>query len=113
MSLAKKLDQHKSILNTRKAQKLALMQKHFSQKEKQEIEWPQNESNFSTKLPNVPNNLDRYLNLPDFALRMETPRKLTVRELTILNVSQKYLHEARQMIFNPLTLSLTPNLDQI
>lgn len=63
------------------------------------------ESNFSKIL------MDRYLNLPDFVFRMDNPRRLTVRELILLNVSSKYIEEARQMIFNPLTLSFFPNLE--
>lgn len=106
MNSIKYHDKSKNVsnLNSKQTKNLILNHENLTEAKKCPSEKLE-ESNFS-KILN-----DCYLNLPDFVFRMDNPRKLTVRELTLLNVSPKYIAEARQMIFNPLTLSFIPNLD--
>ncbi|CAF0881093.1 unnamed protein product [Brachionus calyciflorus] len=120
MDLSKKIknvhlisDNQSKIINSKDAKKLRLVHHNL-----QHINANNGKSKKKTQLervtshtPFVPNRieLNRYLTLPEFVWFMNAPRKLTINELALLNVSEKYLQDARHMIFNPLTLSLYPD----
>ncbi|RNA43494.1 hypothetical protein BpHYR1_014045 [Brachionus plicatilis] len=81
----------RSIFNSKKAKKLVLIHKNLPETYKSS-NVIQDDSNWPKKMSITPTKLDHYLNLPDFVLRMDTPRKLTVNKIIVYNLVLKLNH---------------------